>query len=149
MYNEEYLAHYGVKGMKWGVRRAIGQKAKIAADLERRETAYKKRGDYKTKQAVVYDKVTGSRQNKEQKARSKELHANADAQYKAAKQMNKYRNEAIKNLSTKDIEQGRKYLLKANAVGVIVAGPIGAGIATGHDVYRTNKFIREQESKNK
>ena len=37
MYNEEYLAHYGVKGMKWGVKRAkyeykyqYGQKPKIA-----------------------------------------------------------------------------------------------------------------------
>ena len=149
MYNEEHLAHYGVKGMKWGVRRAIGQKAKIAADLERRAKTHRNAGDLQTKRALAYDRMTGSRQNKEQKERSKELHTKADTQYKAAKQMDKYRNEAIKNLSKSDIEQGRKYLLKATVAGAILVGPIGAGIATGHDVYRTNKFIREQESKNK
>lgn len=37
--NDE-LMHYGVPGMKWGVRRAIGKRAKIAANLEKRGNIY-------------------------------------------------------------------------------------------------------------
>ena len=47
MYNEDYLAHYGVKGMRWGIRRAY-KKASNAKTSEARDKAvnnlYKHRG---------------------------------------------------------------------------------------------------------
>lgn len=42
MDNQE-LMHYGVNGMKWGVRRDMGRRARIAADLEKRSEVYTKK----------------------------------------------------------------------------------------------------------
>lgn len=88
--NQNELMHYGVKGMKWGVRRRIGQKARAAADLERKSNTYAK--------AV----------NRSLKWHSKK-HSNATYV------LEKTKNELVAQLSKKDIEQGkdffRRYLL--------------------------------------
>ena len=61
---EDELYHYGVKGMKWGVRRDMGRRARTAADLEKRSEAYTKKArknlkktlDIQTKRMDKYEK---------------------------------------------------------------------------------------------
>ena len=48
VYNDEYLMHHGVKGMKWGVR-----KARRAEKKRIRKEKYKASTRYKVKRAVV------------------------------------------------------------------------------------------------
>ena len=48
VYNDEYLMHHGVKGMKWGVRRA-----RHAAKKQARKDKYKASTRYKVKRAVA------------------------------------------------------------------------------------------------
>lgn len=151
--NDDELYHYGVKGMKWGVRRALGDKAKIAAGLERREKQY--------------SKAATRHLNRQQKLQTKRLKLvkNGDesaikmpdkegrefdkyvAYQKYADKMKKYRNEVVKDLSEKDINQGRKYLNKAMLAGAIAVGPLGPGIANAREERRTSRYIREQNNK--
>lgn len=57
MDNQE-LMHYGVKGMKWGVRRDMGRRARIAADLEKRSEVYTKKARKNLKKNIGYSDQT-------------------------------------------------------------------------------------------
>lgn len=161
--SEDELMHYGVKGQKWGVRRYqnedgtltdAGKKrnARIGATLERRGNAYQKRANMAL--------------NKQQKLQSKRIDAwkisddpslikmpeqegilfdKYVANRKMADKMYEIRSTAIKDLSAEQIQKGRRYINASPAIGYILAGPIGAGVAVGTNESQASKYIKEYE----
>lgn len=107
MHNE--LLHYGVKGMKWGVRRSIGEKARqyVYADrLYKQSTKYTERLKRKTD---LSDK---------QKTRLKQ---HTDYQKKLEKAMNKL----VKDIKPDDIKQAKVDLV-IREVGTLFMGDLVA-----------------------
>lgn len=160
--NNDELMHYGVKGQKWGVRKQIGQKAKIAANLERRSNAYansanralKKQQKLQNKRLDKHNALSdygqielanskyGSMSKKEQKLF--ERYANHS---KIANTMWSARNIAIKDLSQKDIDKGRKYITKARLTGYAIGGPIGQIAVDSYDKKRADKFVEDYKNR--
>lgn len=119
MNNDLYLQHYGVKGMKWGVRRNIKKRSRFAAQA----TDYIRRKDYKiesTKQKIstrkAANKPVGKQQDKLAKLqRSRNL-------------VNNYKNHLTKGLSKKDILQGQRFTNANRAVATTYLGLLGYGV---------------------
>ena len=89
--NEEYLSHYGVPGMKWGVRRSL---SKARANERYARKALK----YDIKQANMTKK-------------SEKIHADKDlgASNKAAKKAAKYSKKSAKVLK-KSLKEGNEFV---------------------------------------
>lgn len=135
--NDDYLMHYGVKGMKCGVRKNLGKKAKIAANLERYATQYDANSTRATRKA---DKLAGRGNTEGAKIQREKAVSNA----KLRNEMYKYRDTLVQDLSQKDINQGRRYVAKSAAIGALLAGPIGSVTAVSLDQARTQSYINEQ-----
>ena len=133
---DDELYHYGVKGMKWGVRRAIGRRAKVAATLERNKKTVDKQ-IAKTSERI---KAYGNDAPVKLRAKNRQL-----KDYSA--KMELYRNKAIKDISDKDIKQGRSWLMKAGIMNAVLFGAPGAGGTMIYDQVRANRYIKEQTKK--
>lgn len=128
MYNEEYLAHYGIKGMKWGVRRKSSYRStSVRSALARRsndkvDKSFKNWGDNakKKEDAIALGKKANAakiayekdKSNKDLKSDYKQ--ANKDYK-KALKENTTYRKGVVKQEVGRDMS--RKYLSEAKKVG--------------------------------
>lgn len=106
--------HYGVKGMKWGVRRDLKRKSRKAARLKDQTDDNDKR----------INRLNRSIAKKQKKIKSYE---------NANRAFNAYRNHLVKNLSEKDIKQGERYVKALDILSYpILAIPVvGGGIVGG------------------
>ena len=138
---DDELYHYGVKGMKWGVRRNLGKKAKIAANLERYADTYDKGSRINNKRADKAE-LRGDYE------KSKIERQKASANIKLRDEMYNMRNKLIKDLSDKDIKQGRKYMMKSGLISGFIGGPVATGVVLGMDQARTQRYIKDQRTKN-
>ena len=99
---QTYLIHYGVKGMKWGVRREMGQRARAGGRLGREAdewARYKNRYDKK----IAKVKMKGGSSDKIKKFQNKRT--KAARQERALRVLQK---KMYKGLSQKDIDKGKK-----------------------------------------
>lgn len=128
MYNEQYLAHHGVKGMKWGVRRKSGYKSTgIRSALARRsndkvDKSFKDWGENtkKKEDAIALGKKANAAKIAYEKDKSnkglKSDYKQANKDYKKALSQNTtYRKGVVKQEVGRDMS--RKYLSEAKKVG--------------------------------
>ena len=125
------LIHYGVKGQKWGVRRAI-KDAAISAAVEKRA------GDRQEKRV---NKLAYKIANKSAKGRSTDRlvrkQASAKKKMKAARSWQK---KFSKGLSDKDIQKGQRQL-KSQRVLAVLGGGFSMAIQKSNEDYREMRAI--------
>lgn len=124
VYYEDELCHYGVKGMKWGVRRSYGNKAKTAAYLKKTSNKYEKKAAKFTKKA---EKAT-AKGNRDQ---AKYYNQVAKDMTKRTKDARALRNKLVTNLNQKDIKKGERAMTKLMVASTIMTLPtFGLGTAS-------------------
>lgn len=122
--SEYELYHYGVKGMKWGVRRAIGAKSRTAARLNR----YAYKTGVKVKKLERKQKESGLSYSQQEKLKKYRAGVNY---------ANKHRNVLIKNMNQKDIAQGER-AIKLNRLAIL-GGALGGAALGGSIVADVNR----------
>ena len=133
---EESLFHYGVKGMKWGVRRDLKRRSRKGARL-------KKLVDNNNKSIDKLNRSIAKKQNK--------IKAHKDAN----RVFNAYRNHLVKDMSEKDIKQGERYLKTLDILSYPIAAipVVGMGIVGGIEgrmvdaALDAGKYYRNNQSK--
>lgn len=142
-YSDDYLMHYGVKGMKWGVRKVRGHAGPGRYITRKRQLAGDKR-DLKTLEKGGHLSV----------GLTKKRQATLDARDKAALEKRIAKNEKVlaEQESTKEKKGLSDKQKKALKVGVAVAGTALAayGAMKAHDFIREkNRDIRIKEASDK
>lgn len=67
-YSEDYLMHYGVKGMRWGVRKASYYDSRVAANQQRADKAWTKKGKARAQNRAEINKYYADRARRLDKA---------------------------------------------------------------------------------
>lgn len=127
---EQSLIHFGVPGMKWGVRREIGKRAREAAVL----TKSKKSMDFgirKLGNKIERDNAKG-KFTSSLEIRKKQMEGSRNALSRTLKK--KY-----SDLSREDAAAGERSLTRRTIIGAILAGPLGAAIAVAGPSVRAFK----------
>ena len=116
-HSDDELLHYGVKGMKWGVRKAIKQTSENARRISRSMSA----ANIERRQARIERTIS---RNKALTKRYKFDYKDQNKRYRAKfKRLENLRNSKVSDLSEADIERGRAMYgtVKSVAVSVTVA----------------------------
>ena len=156
MNKAEELCHHGILGQKWGIRRFQNADGSLTAAGKQRVYAQGANyGGYESFRhrhrraidAAKYDKDIEKNQKKLDRAYEKGNTKKIEKYTAVDKVLKNNRNIMIKDLSPEEIQMGKNYItmMKATAIGTIIAGPIG-GAAAGMGVRYANKM---QETKKK
>lgn len=126
--NEE-LYHYGVKGMKWGVRRDY----RVLANHRQNEARRKVKNDYEAGKITKDEKKQRMREAKQTK---KNLHAEMKTRFRNAKTKeertalnNKIKEQAINEVPIRRVKKGINTVNKLITVGNISGALVTAGMA--------------------
>ena len=133
--SSEYLAHYGVKGMKWGVRKY-----------------YENKRDKHLAKAKEYSQIAKERSKLSKTANNKYDQADrnfeADAYRKAAKRQMKRAKRAENRLRQIDRFKNRKYFTNQDFKDAFKAGLVGAAFGPyaglGYTVTKQNQRIANE-----
>lgn len=102
-YETNYLAHYGVKGMKWKVRRDIAQRSRTSARIDRERAKLEKKISKYTK------KVNGLKNKKKPNQKKiRNYSVKLDKHKKKSERLKNIQKKLVRGLSEKDIKQGKK-----------------------------------------
>lgn len=129
----DFLEHYGVKGMKWGVRREIGRKSKLGY----------RAGKYAEQYGKQADRLEAKQNSRGYSSKRASAISNLR---KRQSQLQKAQKKLYKNLSSADIEQGKRAVKRSNVlktVGLIAFAPGGAiagAVLGGHRVYQESRI---------
>lgn len=125
---DDELIHYGVKGMKWGVRRSLGIKARGAA-------AYKKLI------GVQQGQVNRLERKKASKGLTDRQQRKLDQGKQVVSDWTSKRNQLIKELSQKDIRRGERAIAAYSLLGA------SSGIAISSAYVRANKQLERERNR--
>ena len=139
-YETNYLAHYGVKGMKWGVRKEIARKARTGGRVGIVADAYaKKRSRYD-------DKISIAKSSGASSGTLTSLKLKRDKYLIEEKRLKSIQNKLYRGLSKEDIDRGRKAAKRSPLIAQVLGGPIaGAAYAVGASI-ETNRTIKKYAS---
>lgn len=139
------LMHYGVKGMRWGVRRyqntdgtltSTGRfrKAKMAARLGERQKL-------RSKQMELLKKV---RMNRRAKGKSTD---GIDAMIKSTKTAvgneKRYLNKTLKELTSEEIDRGKQYVIAARTASLLIPIPASAPLYEIGSQIALERYMKE------
>jgi hypothetical protein len=136
----DFLEHYGVKGMKWGERKEIGRKSKLGY----------RAGQYAEQYGKQADKLEARQKSKGYSSKRASAISNLR---KRQSQLKKAQKKLYKNLSSADIEQGKRAVKRSNILktaGLIAFAPGGAiagAVLGGHRVYQENRIDKYANSR--
>ena len=125
--NNESLAHYGVKGMKWGVRREIKQRSIAGARIGKMASAYSKR------RAKLENKIENAKNMGASAKRLRSLKEKRNSARRVERSLLKTQKKLYSGISKADIEKGSRYIKRMDIAGTIVGGHlynIGAAMST-------------------
>lgn len=156
---EEYIAHHGILGQKWGIRRYQNEDGSLTPEGKRRiygnaaygglESSYNRRK--RAIKTVQYNKKVDSAAKKLEKSMKKGDTEKIQKNKQNLDYLKKTRDIYMKDLSKEEIELGEKYLQNNAAwiTGLVIAGPIwglGAEVATSvvNGTWKTAKEVDRQ-----
>lgn len=125
-YNSE-LYHYGVKGMKWGVRRRLGVKARAAAQYDEFASGANKN-------------IKRLERKKERSGLNARQERKLEQNRKIYREATSTRKQLVKNLSEKDIKQGERWL---KAMPFMVGG-IATGVARSINIANADRILADE-----
>ena len=158
--NQEELMHYGVKGMKWGVRKARNSRARDAARLKRMsnkldKSAAKSENKYQNNKQRIKEanrdfelgRISEKKRDRIETKNTKKANKNAinskDLE-KVSKVLKANRELLIKDLSQEEVKRGEKYVAVSEVLketlywldptGIISGGIVGNRLGKQYDL---------------
>ena len=125
---ENELYHFGIKGMKWGVRRYQNKDGSLTAAGKKRQASANKHEDY----TKVHSKAN--------------ISSMSDAELR--QRVNRLQMEQqYSKLSSSDVSKGKSYVNKAIKFGTTVATVTSTGLTIYNNFDRINKIISKTVKK--